>query len=57
MSKELLGSLYFGASNTFECGYMKGMYKTVKAEGNDLGVVEMEVKVIGQLEGGVRHGK
>lgn len=52
MERKILGSLYFGASDKFGCGYMQGMYKTVKAEKDDLGVVEMEVKVIGQLEGG-----
>lgn len=51
MSKEILGSLYVGASNNFGCGYMHKMCKTIKARG-DIGIVEMEVKVIGQLEGG-----
>lgn len=51
MSKEILGTLCTDASDNFGCGFMHGMCKTIKARGN-IGVVEMEVKVIGQLEGG-----
>lgn len=49
MSKEILGSLYFSASEKFGCGYMHGIYKCVKAEKDDLGVVEMEVKQLGNI--------
>ena len=35
-----IGSLYYGASEGFGCGYMDNCYKTVKAEKDDLGVVE-----------------
>ena len=35
-----IGSLYYGASESFGCGYMDNCYKTVKAEKDDLGVVE-----------------
>lgn len=51
MSKEILGTLCTDASDNFGCGFMHGMCKTIKARG-DIVVVEMEVKVIGQLEGG-----
>lgn len=51
MSKEILGTLCTDASDNFGCGFMHRMCKTIKARG-DIGVVEMEVKVIGQLEGG-----
>ncbi|MFQ9515374.1 MAG: DNA cytosine methyltransferase [Eubacterium sp.] len=52
MAKEIIGSLYSEASDKFGCGYMQGIYKTIKAEKHDLGVVEkMDVKVIGNLGG------
>lgn len=35
-----IGSLYYSASERFGCGYMDNCYKTVKAEKDDLGVVE-----------------
>ena len=35
-----IGSLYYGASEQFGCGYMDNCYKTVKAEKDDLGIVE-----------------
>ena len=35
-----IGSLYYGASESFGCGYMDNCYKTVKAEKDDLGVIE-----------------
>lgn len=35
-----IGSLYYSASEQFGCGYMDNCYKTVKAEKDDLGVVE-----------------
>lgn len=42
-----IGSLYYGASEGFGCGYMDNCYKTVKAEKDDLGVVE--IKKVGQI--------
>lgn len=51
MRKEILGSLYFEASEKFGMGYMPQISKTIKAEKNDLGVVEMKAKRIGNLYG------
>lgn len=50
MEKEILGSLYFGTSEKFGMGYMPQISKTIKAEKDDLGVVEMEVKQIGDSD-------
>ncbi len=49
MSKEILGTLYTDASDNFGCGYIHKMCKTIKARG-DIGIVEMEVKVIGKMD-------
>lgn len=40
LEKQPIGSIYYGASEQFECGYMDNCYKTVKAEKDDLGIVE-----------------
>lgn len=50
MSKEILGSIYCEASESF----MRGIYpvaRTVKAEKHDLGVVEMEERRLGNIYG------
>ena len=48
VQKDIVGSLYFGASEKFGSGYMSDCFKTIKAEKDDLGVVE--VKVLGQMD-------
>lgn len=40
LEKQPIGSIYYGASEQFGCGYMDNCYKTVKAEKDDLGIVE-----------------
>lgn len=42
MENQILGSLYFGSSDRFGCGFMPNLYKTLKAEKFDLGVIVME---------------
>lgn len=48
--KEILGSIYTGVSDDFQRGLFP-IFRCVKAENHDLGVVEMEVKQIGNLWG------
>lgn len=40
LEKQPIGSIYYGASKQFGCGYMDNCYRTVKAEKDDLGIVE-----------------
>lgn len=50
MQRKILGTLYTDVSDDFQ----RGIYpiaRTIKAEQHDLGVVEMEVKQIGNLHG------
>lgn len=54
--KEIIGSLYTEVSDRFQKGIIGGgISRTIKAEKHDLGVVEMEVKVIGQMDNTIDH--
>ena len=48
--KQIIGSIYTGVSDDFQRGLFP-IFRCVKAENNDLGVVEKEVKQIGNLWG------
>lgn len=48
--EEILGSIYCNNSELFGTRLMKNMFRTIKAEKNDLGVV-MKEKKIGNLYG------
>lgn len=52
--KEIIGSIYTGVSDNFQRGLFP-IFRCVKAENHDLGVVEMEVKVIGQMDNTIDH--
>ena len=53
--EEILGSIYCNNSDKFGTRLMKNAFRTIKAEKNDLGVVFMEVKIIGQMDNTVDH--
>ena len=53
--KEIIGSLYTEVSDRFQNGIIRGIARTIKAEKHDLGVVEKEVKVIGQMDNTIDH--
>lgn len=48
--KKIIGSIYTGVSDDFQRGLFP-IFRCVKAENHDLGVVEMEVRQIGNLWG------
>lgn len=48
--KEIIGSIYTGVSDDFQRGLFP-IFRCIKAENHDLGVVEMEVRQIGNLWG------
>ena len=48
--KKIIGSIYTGVSDDFQRGLFP-IFRCVKAENNDLGVVEMEVRRLGNLYG------
>lgn len=52
--KKIIGSIYTGVSDDFQRGLFP-IFRCVKAENHDLGVVEMEVKVIGQMDNTIDH--
>lgn len=53
---EVIGSIYTGVSERFQHGVLgEGISRCVKAEQHDLGVIEMEVKVIGQMDNTIDH--
>ena len=55
--KEIIGSLYTEVSDRFQKGIIGGggIARTIKAEKHDLGVVEVKVKVIGQMDNTMDH--
>ena len=44
MSKEILGSIYYDASEQFGVGYMPKLCKTLKATKNSVAIIEKEIK-------------
>lgn len=53
--EEILGSIYCNNSDKFGTRLMKNAFRTIKAEKNDLVVVFMEVKIIGQMDNTLDH--